>query len=106
MIEFSEKPLEGMRYFFIHLHRPRFDSCLTLVAATTADPPKKAIKQLLEIKFPGWVTKLEETNQRVFEARCLETAQLQLIDWDRPVGGITLTKMRLMRGNFFDPAWF
>lgn len=106
MIEFHDKPLKGMRYFFINLYRPVSDSCLTLVAATTADPPKKAIKQLLNIKFPGWVAKLEETNQTIFEARCLETHQLQSVDWDRPVETITLTRMRLMKGNFFDPAWF
>jgi len=106
MIEFHDKPPEGMRYFYIHLHRPMSDSCLTLVAATTADPPKKAIKQLLQIKFPGWVFQLKETNQRIFEDRCFETNRLQSVDWDRPVEGSMLTRMRLMKGNFFDPAWF
>lgn len=106
MIEFHSKPPEGMRYFFIHLHRPVSDSCLTLVAATTADPPKKSIKQLIDIKFPGWVAKLEETNHRIFEDRCLETHRLQSVDWDRPVEKHTLTRMRLMRGNFFAPEWF
>lgn len=106
MIEFHDKPPEGMRYFYIHLHRPISDSCLTLVAATTADPPKKAIKQLLEIKFPGWVSKLEETNQSRFEIECCKTRELQSVDWDRSVEVSMLTRMRLMKGNFFDPAWF